>query len=173
MPFPQTDFVQTLGAPTHDHPGSIPQVAEQPSPFAVLPSSHCLPSSTLPSPQMGMHAFPGTGHSQPGSMLWQSAEHPSPLTVFPSSQTLLDVEHTVPARALVYARLTRNLAVPIRLDLAECVAPIVDCIGARLLGRQDSIVALLARIENAVAARGGVADDAALAASTRARTDNP
>jgi hypothetical protein len=95
-PLPQIDFVQTLGAPTQVHPGSTPQLAEHPSPLVVLPSSHCLPSSTLPSPQMRMHAFPGTGHCQPGSILWQSPAHPSPLVVLPSSHTLLDVSLPLP-----------------------------------------------------------------------------
>src|SRR5881628_2080041 len=51
--------------------GSRRQPAEQPSPDTVLPSSHCSPASTTPSPQRGSR--------------WQVAEQPSPETVLPSS----------------------------------------------------------------------------------------
>jgi hypothetical protein len=88
--------MQVLGDPVQLQPGSTRQVDEQPSPLFVLLSSHCFPSSTMPFPQMGMHGFPGTGHSQPGSMLMQSPAHPSPLTVLPSSQTLFDVRIPFP-----------------------------------------------------------------------------
>jgi hypothetical protein len=93
---PHTAFVQTLGDPVQLQPGSIWQVDEQPSPFAVFPSSHGLPSSTLPSPQIGVQGLPGAGHCHPGSMVWQSAEHPSPLTVFPSSQASSTVSTPFP-----------------------------------------------------------------------------
>lgn len=80
-------LVHTLGAPVQLQPGSIMQLEEQPSPLSVLPSSHCLPNSTLPSPQAGTQGLPGTGQTQPGSIAEQSPSQPSPLSVFPSSQT--------------------------------------------------------------------------------------
>src|SRR5439155_1039421 len=51
--------------------GSRRQLEEQPSPDTVLPSSHCSPGSTTPSPQRGSR--------------WQVAEQPSPERVLPSS----------------------------------------------------------------------------------------
>src|SRR2546426_416398 len=82
--------------------GSSWQLAEQPSPDTVLPSSHCSPASTTPSPQRGSRwqvaeqPSPETvlpsSHCSPGSRMWlphtssrQLGEQPSPATVLPSS----------------------------------------------------------------------------------------
>ena len=43
--------VHLLGLPLHLHPSSSLQVAEQPSPAVVLPSSHSSGGTTTPSPQ--------------------------------------------------------------------------------------------------------------------------
>src|SRR5262249_43449393 len=66
-----------LGSTSKKCPASAWQVEEQPSPSAVLPSSHCSPltASTWPSPQT--------------SVPKQSARQPSPDVVLPSSQTSL------------------------------------------------------------------------------------
>src|SRR6185369_2127396 len=61
-------------------PGSIRHVDEQPSPFVVLPSSHCS-SINRPSPHFEVHASP----LQDGSA-WQVAEQPSKGCWLPSSQ---------------------------------------------------------------------------------------
>jgi hypothetical protein len=108
MPLPHTALVQTLGDPAQLQPGSVSQVAEHPSSMAVgpvflsgdTPSSHCLPSSTLPLPQIGVQGFPGTGHCHPVSMAWQFPEQPSPLTVLLSSQASSDVSNPFPHTAM-------------------------------------------------------------------------
>jgi hypothetical protein len=94
-PLPHTPFVQTLGDPLQLAPGSIWQVDEQPSPLTSLPSSHCLPNSTFPSPQVGVQGFPATRQLQPGSSL-QVEEQPSPPFVFPSSHSLFEVNTPFP-----------------------------------------------------------------------------
>src|SRR5436853_95918 len=53
--------------------GSITQVAEQPSPLSLLPSSHSSSGSSVPSPQ--------------GGSSMQGAAQPSPQTVLPSSHS--------------------------------------------------------------------------------------
>lgn len=98
IPLPHTAFVQTLGDPVQLQPGSIRQVEEQPSSGllgALLPVSHCLPSSTTPSPQVGSQGFPATRQVQPDSS-WHVDEQPSPLTVLPSSHCLLVVNMPLP-----------------------------------------------------------------------------
>src|SRR5688572_23911302 len=60
-------------------------VAEQPSPFVLLPSSHCSPASSLPSPHFGS----GGG----GVSVMHVAEQPSPFVLLPSS-------HCSPASSL-------------------------------------------------------------------------
>jgi len=46
--------VQELGIPTHCHPDSIVQEAEQPSPLTLFPSSHCSVAALIRrSPQTG------------------------------------------------------------------------------------------------------------------------
>ena len=58
-------------ASTQAKPGSSVQVALQPSPAVLLPSSHCSLPATMPSPHfLAMHFAPGVGHCQPGST-WQ------------------------------------------------------------------------------------------------------
>ena len=65
------------------------QLAEQPSPSVMLPSSHTSPCATCttPSPQRGalMHGEPGAWQTQPCSS-WQVALQPSFAVVLPSSQ---------------------------------------------------------------------------------------
>src|SRR5262245_44236058 len=64
LPLPQIAAVQTLGlAVVQVAPGSIEQVDEQPSPSALLPSSHASPPFFMPSPQAGTQGRPGTRHS--------------------------------------------------------------------------------------------------------------
>src|SRR5687768_13935201 len=55
MPSPQI-VSHVVGAPVHDHPFSIWQLALQPSPFDLLPSSHASPAMMTASP----HGFGGT-----------------------------------------------------------------------------------------------------------------
>lgn len=45
--------VSTVHQTPSSHGGSVWQVAEQPSQFTVLPSSHCSPGSMIPLPQGG------------------------------------------------------------------------------------------------------------------------
>jgi hypothetical protein len=53
MEFPHT-WLQTLGVvPTQDQPDSTVQLAEQPSPAVVLPSSQPSPPAFVPFPQSG------------------------------------------------------------------------------------------------------------------------
>ena len=47
-------LVQTLGSPVQFHPASTVQVAEQPSPSSVFPSSHCSVPATTPLPHVGV-----------------------------------------------------------------------------------------------------------------------
>src|SRR5678816_634828 len=73
------------GGRTHMNPDSSVQVAEQPSPDRLLPSSHASPDSTMPSPHLPVHApaVPPDGHAGSGT---QVAEQPSKGVVLPSSQ---------------------------------------------------------------------------------------
>ena len=57
---------QPLGAPVHDQPGSILQVALQPSALVRFPSSHVSPDPSTPSPH-GSDAS-GAASSSPGTM---------------------------------------------------------------------------------------------------------
>src|SRR5512138_2737975 len=68
-------------------------VLVQPSPLALLPSSHSSMLSFLPSPQLGTHFCPGMGHFQPLSM--RQLEQPSKLAVLPSSHC--SVSSTLPS----------------------------------------------------------------------------
>src|SRR6266571_7205536 len=69
------------------------QPAEQPSPFAVLPSSHCSPASSTPSPHTAgqswgqLRAFSPDAHRPlpQNDSTWQVAEQPSPFLVLASS----------------------------------------------------------------------------------------
>lgn len=54
MPSPQSG-AQMVGEPEQRNPTSRVQVAEQPSPEAVLPSSHVSATATIPSPQVETH----------------------------------------------------------------------------------------------------------------------
>src|SRR5579862_7196772 len=82
----------------HVNPGSILQSDEQPSPFTVLPSSHCLPSPVRikPLPHTLVQAPPAAAHL--GSRR-QNGEQPSPVTSLPSSHcsepSTLPFPHTV------------------------------------------------------------------------------
>src|SRR5215204_3651086 len=62
------------------------QVASQPSPPRLLPSSQTSVLSTTPLPHSS-HAAPGTGHEKPNSRVLQSALQPSPDVRFASSHT--------------------------------------------------------------------------------------
>src|SRR5580700_4722019 len=64
------------------HPDSIVQVELQPSPEVVLPSSHCSPGNTSPSPHTAVHVPP----VQCGSMV-HVGEQPSYGMVLPSSHS--------------------------------------------------------------------------------------
>jgi len=65
MPSPQT-VTQPLGVPVHDQPGSILQVALQPSALVRFPSSHVSPDPSTPSPH-GSEAS-GAASSSPGTV---------------------------------------------------------------------------------------------------------
>src|SRR5947207_4147500 len=91
MPSPHTTCGQT-----HFMPGTqlqlapiTLQLAEQPSPSVMLPSSQTSPwaTCTMPSPQRGalMQGEPGAGQTQPISS-WQVALQPSFDVALPSSQ---------------------------------------------------------------------------------------
>src|ERR1700690_3165424 len=62
------------------------QVALQPSPLVVLPSSQPSLEESFPSPHLArfMQGWPGVGQDQSDST-WQSCVHPSPFIVLPSS----------------------------------------------------------------------------------------
>src|SRR5437764_4541826 len=69
------------------------QFAEQPSPGAVLPSSHCSPGSMCASPHIAVvvivHVPPAGGQVQPAVTVMQSAEQPCRPVVVPSSHASL------------------------------------------------------------------------------------
>ena len=81
-------------------PGSTWQELEQPSPFAVLLSSHVSLPATTPSPQIGTHGFPGTGQRHPASTAAQLAEQPSPDPVLLSSQASVGASRPSPQMAV-------------------------------------------------------------------------
>ena len=93
---PQTAILHFCPAVGQSAPGSIWQVLEQPSPLALLPSSHCSPLRILPSPHLAMQALPTTRHWYPVSTVLQSAEQPSPLAVLPSSHCSLPSRTPLP-----------------------------------------------------------------------------
>src|SRR5512138_3572583 len=80
-----TWMLSPSGGRVHMNPGSNLHVEEQPSPERLLPSSHCSPESTMPSPHLPVHApaVPPDGQAGSGT---QVAEQPSYGNVFPSSQ---------------------------------------------------------------------------------------
>ena len=85
MPFGLLTGVHRLGVPTQMYPGSTSQVAEQPSPFTILKSSHCSFEVIMPSPQVAVHTLGVPVHVKPCSTL-QADEHPSLSVVLMSSQ---------------------------------------------------------------------------------------
>src|SRR3954454_16127508 len=74
------------------------QVAEQPSPSFVLPSSQSSSLNLIPSPQGEVHA----PLSQFGSS-WQNGVQPSPRSLFASSQRSLPSDRPSPQVVLVQA----------------------------------------------------------------------
>src|SRR6478609_794645 len=88
--FPSPHFVgeQVLGWPSHLKPTSNLQLAEQPSPAVVLPSSHCSEEPTILSPQItsSWHGLPGGLHEKPGWVAKQLPRQPSLSLRLPSSQ---------------------------------------------------------------------------------------
>src|SRR5262245_21589349 len=91
MPSPHTTCGQVhfmLGTQMQPAPVTL-QLAEQPSPSVMLPSSHTSPrfTWTMPSPQRGalVHGDPGAWQTQPCSS-WHVDEQPSLAAVLPSSQ---------------------------------------------------------------------------------------
>src|SRR3954469_569827 len=82
-------MVELQGAPgtLHSKNGPSRQAPEQPSPGAMLLSSHCSAPFSLPSPQYSSftQALLGIGQLHPTSS-WQVAEQPSPGMLPPSSQ---------------------------------------------------------------------------------------
>ena len=105
-PLPQMAVVHFpgAGAPAsssdRSEAGSTWQVLEQPSPLVVLPSSHVSLPSMTPSPQIGMHGFPGTGQRQPASTVEQLAAQPSPDPVLLSSQASVGASRPSPQMAV-------------------------------------------------------------------------
>ena len=81
-------------------PGSIKQLAEQPSSLAVFLSSHFSPPLMIPSPQVGTHLRPGTRHSKPAST-WQVALQPSLPVRLPSSHCSSEVRMPLPHFAVL------------------------------------------------------------------------
>src|SRR5687768_7833212 len=72
-PMPLSIGASTNGVPhVPPAPDSIKHASLQPSPDSLLPSSHCSPPTTMPSPQ-------------PAVSLWQEPLQPSPVTRLPSS----------------------------------------------------------------------------------------
>src|SRR5690606_12611988 len=66
-PSPQI-AVQRVGVPVQVQPGSRTQVLEQPSPLAMLPSSHCSrPGMMIPSPHTGVQTEGSPEQAQPFS----------------------------------------------------------------------------------------------------------
>ena len=60
LPLPHTPAIclHLLGCPMQLKPGSTRQSIEQPSPLAMLPSSHCSCASIFPLPQTGTAGIP-------------------------------------------------------------------------------------------------------------------
>src|SRR6185436_14784586 len=85
---PHTVSVHTLGLPSHLWPSSTRQTLEQPSPDAVLPSSHGSAGAFTPSPQsaIGRQGCPAVGQLKPFSVARQLLEQPSSEFLLPSSQ---------------------------------------------------------------------------------------
>jgi hypothetical protein len=83
----------------------LAQVAEHPSPLVVLPSSHCSPGSSFPSPHVALDA-PSFVHV---------AEQPSPLTTLPSS-------HSSPGSIAAFP----HFEPPVALSLPHAATPRPD-----------------------------------------------
>ena len=84
MPLPH--FSQATPGVGQANPLSTAEHVElQPSPLAVLPSSHVSPGSTLPLPQV-MHGVPAVPQVYPTSIALQSKRQPSPLRGYRSSE---------------------------------------------------------------------------------------
>src|SRR6185436_6547825 len=63
-----------------------------PSELLVLPSSHCSPASTMPSPHTGMMQL----FRQPSELLVLPSSHASPASRFPSPQTVQLARQVLP-----------------------------------------------------------------------------
>lgn len=79
-------MAHVLGSPAHVVSGSMTQVAEQPSPAAVLPSSHISGASIFPLPQVvDVWQMAGEPSQVKPASAAQMAEQPSPFCRLPSS----------------------------------------------------------------------------------------
>src|SRR5450432_2747170 len=118
LPSPQRSFcVQSMPGVTHENPGSILQVDEQPSLLVGLPSSQASPASSIALPHtllgaathLPMLVVGSFVQVKPGSTCLQSAEQPvapvvSPLSPascgstlpLPQTQTLVQVSPATP-----------------------------------------------------------------------------
>jgi hypothetical protein len=115
MPSPQTpSMLHTLGEPEQVQPAGIWQIALQPSPAVLLPSSHCSPVSITPLPQLvGLMSMP----SMPGRASKDRPVPPlpvlPPLPPWPPGFMLTPAQ---PPTALVrIAAATRERTCPLRL----------------------------------------------------------
>src|SRR5512142_1945533 len=94
-----TTMVSPSGGWVHVKPASILQSEEHPSPLTALPSSHCSPPSTSPSPHLVAHPPPPGGQlgsamqvgvqPSPRSLFFVAGSHPSAPSTLPSPQTVL------------------------------------------------------------------------------------
>ena len=135
----------TMPSPQSYGVGSMRQMAEQPSPPTVLPSSQVSGPTIMLSPQIGAQRLPGTRQRQPGLDRATARATIAVLRVAVVA-ALRRLRHAVAAGDSALARLAGPRAGPTELELTERRAPV-----AREL---VAVVALLARLEDPVSAVG-------------------
>ena len=139
--------VHMLGVPEQDAPGSSWQVAEQPSPLLVLPSSHFSLPVILPSPHNGTHGAAGDA-ALPAGLDRLAVGRAAVARVVVAVVAHLGGGHdAVVAFGVANAGLADVLAEPAVFDLTNPAAT-VSADGV-------VVVAGLAWIQHAVAARRG------------------
>ena len=101
IPSPHTS-PQTEGSPLHDQPDSSWQLASQPSPGAVPPSSQVSPGSITSFPQTTGAQVEGKPVQAQSFSIVQVCEQPSPASRLPSSQVSVAASWTpLPQLSLV------------------------------------------------------------------------